>query len=353
MKNKYTPKEKDKIIKLFAPSLLGIMISIVCLAGTSWAWFTSNSTTSMQPIQSAEYSVDVKVKEKEQYVLSDAIDPEYPTYSISYSALEPEKEYTVILTPNGTAKNGYCIIAVGGKFYYTNTIPKEGLTFTYKTGLPTEITNPGAYDEAIKNWTGELLIAWYWGKYPDTQGVATFAMDNILLLSDGDVIGNELTTRPEEKASISLNLSNVTADKENGELTANSACVIRFTAAEGYTLPESITVNGIETYTYEKGILTISADQIKEGTGITVTAEGVKKTEESVTPPANESVKPPETATATPPATEQPTSPEEEKVPTEPGITPTEGDTPSTESTGTPETIGETNSGETESESIS
>lgn len=285
-KGKHIRQSDRKYMHNAVPILLGMLVCMICLAGTTWAWFSANSTTSVQLIQSAEYSVDVDVKElcTEDAISSDATNSDYPAYSTSYSDLEAEKEYIVTLTPDGSAKTGYCIVAVGGKFYYTNVIPEEGLTFTYRTGLPTDnVVSAGDYDEALQSWTGELLIAWYWGEYPNTQGHTTFAMDNILLLSDGDVIGNELTTRPEEKATLSLNLTNMTADKENGDLAVGADCVITLTANEGYTLPDSISVAGVETYTYDNGVLTIPADQVKDGAEITVTAAGVAKPTEEPT----------------------------------------------------------------------
>lgn len=313
-KGKHTRSSDRKYMQNAVPLFLGMLICMSCLAGGTWAWFSANQTAPVQRIQSAQYSVGVEVKDASTGTPIEVNVED----NVASCTLTPNTNYSVTLTPNGTATKGYCLITDENKVYTTGQLlVDKTLTFTYNNGLVGNFTTVQDFDEQINNTSDrKLTIAWYWGKYPNTLSQMTYSMEEPTLLENGSVIGQPIAERPEEKATLSLQLTNMTADTESGELAVGTDCVITFTADEGYTLPESITVGGVETYTYENGVLTIPADQVRDGTAIIVTAAGVADSTES---PATE------------PTTEPVTPPTEETVPKAPPTSPTAGDTAPTE----------------------
>lgn len=315
-KGKHLRSSDRKYIQNAIPLFLGMLICMSCLAGGTWAWFSANRTAPVQLIRSAEYSVDVEINDASTKTPIEVNVEE----NVASCTLTTNTSYSVTLTPDGTATKGYCLITDGDKVYTTGQLLKDTtFVFTYNNGLADEFETASDFDELINNTSDRnFAIAWYWGEYPNTLSQMTFSMEEPIQIENGSVIGQPIAERPEEYATLSLQLTDMTADMESGELPVDTDCVITFTADEGYTLPESIAVDGVETYTYEDGVLTIPADQVQDGTEIIVTAAGVADPTESPT---------------TEPATEQETSPAEETVPTEPSTTPTEGDATPTEPT--------------------
>lgn len=319
-----------------------------CLAGGTWAWFSANQTAPVQLIQSAEYSVDVTVKDTSSTGTPIEVNE---AENVASCTLKTNTSYSVTLTPDGTATKGYCLITDGDKVYTTGQLLDDTtFTFTYNNGLVGNFTTAQDFDVQINNTSDRnFAIAWYWGEYPNTLSQNTYSVEEPILLENGSVIGQPIAERPEEYATLSLQLTDMTADMESGELAVDTDCVITFTADEGYTLPESIAVEGVETYTYVDGALTIPADQVQDGTEIVVTAAGVAdSTESPTTEPTTEQETPPMEGDTTP--TEPDTSPTEENTtpteptapdegntaPAEPPTNPIEEETASPESTTTP-----------------
>ena len=61
----YTPKHTkpaDKnLMRLLVPSIVGILICMVCLSGTTWAWFSASVQTGAQTITAANFNVEVAI----------------------------------------------------------------------------------------------------------------------------------------------------------------------------------------------------------------------------------------------------------------------------------------------------
>ena len=132
----YTPKHEkptdENIFRLLLPSLAGIALCIVCLAGATWAWFTASVTTSPQTITTAHYDVTVSIG-------GVAIPAENETYTLQSG------ENTVKLTATGNASTGYCKILIDDKTYYTPQFPTlensaKEFTFTVRVSKETEMT---------------------------------------------------------------------------------------------------------------------------------------------------------------------------------------------------------------------
>ena len=349
-KGKHFRSSDRKYMQNAVPLFLGMLFCMSCLAGGTWAWLSANQTTPVQFIQSAQYSVAVEVSDASTEIPIEVNEAE----NVTSCTLATNTSYSVTLTPYGTATKGYCLITDGDKVYTTGQLwVNTTFVFTYNNGLADEFETAKEYDKLINNTTGKkIAIAWYWGEYPNALSQMIFSMGEPILLENGSVIGQPIAERPEEKATLSLQLTNMTANMESGELAVGTDCVITFTADEGYTLPESIMVEGVEIYTYVYGVygvLIIPADQVQEGTEIVVTAAGMADpTESPTTEPTTEQETPPMEGDTTP--TEPDTSPTEENttpteptapdegntVPTDPPTNPIEEETASPESTTAP-----------------
>ena len=119
-------KEKESgIFRVLVLSFIGIGICAVSLCGATWAWFTATTSTGTATIQAASYTVTVTA-ESDGENLDIAVND-----GVSTADLEAEKEYTLTLTPGGTATAGYCKIKLGDKEYYTAPLT-TGEQFTFK-----------------------------------------------------------------------------------------------------------------------------------------------------------------------------------------------------------------------------
>lgn len=117
----YTAKHQkptdDNILRLLMPSAVGIALCMVCLAGSTWAWFSSSVQTAPQTIEAANYNIAVTVNGK-------------PVSSPV--TLEAEQIYKVTLTAAGNAPSGgYCEVESGAVPLYTAALlPSQTLSFT-------------------------------------------------------------------------------------------------------------------------------------------------------------------------------------------------------------------------------
>ena len=120
----YTPRHSkptdENILRLLMPSVVGIFICMVCLAGSTWAWFSASVQTVAQTIEAANFDISAAV--------IDASGQPVP----SGQPLQAGQKYTVTLTAAGNAPSGgYCKVEGGAVPLYTETIlPDRSLTFT-------------------------------------------------------------------------------------------------------------------------------------------------------------------------------------------------------------------------------
>ena len=144
----YTPKHSkstdENIMRLLLPSFVGIILCMVCLAGSTWAWFSASVQTSPQTITAGNYDIKVDISP----------DPA-PAEGGGYS-LDPYQSYTVTLTASGTAPSGgYCKIEGGvAPLYTTQLKPGNALTFT----LSPETTADYTFTAVWGNYSGVANI---------------------------------------------------------------------------------------------------------------------------------------------------------------------------------------------------
>lgn len=64
----YTPKHTkptdDNILRLLMPSIVGSLLCMVCLAGTTWAWFSASVHIQPQTITAANYEIAAVVTDE-------------------------------------------------------------------------------------------------------------------------------------------------------------------------------------------------------------------------------------------------------------------------------------------------
>jgi len=121
-RNKEAVKERRKIFfKAALPSLIIIVICIVCMSTVSLAWFTATKSVSIASLEAPKYTVSVDVKDG-----STTIDPKADgTYN-----LQCQGSYMISVTLNFAGKNnkGYCCVhcvyAGGESKQYTAELTK-------------------------------------------------------------------------------------------------------------------------------------------------------------------------------------------------------------------------------------
>ena len=86
---------------MLLPSVLAILLCMVCLCEMTWAWFSSTQKGEIAPIKSAEYEIVVSVK-----------DGDTPL-SVTDNTVELRKglTYTVNMVASGTASTGFCVLS--------------------------------------------------------------------------------------------------------------------------------------------------------------------------------------------------------------------------------------------------
>ncbi len=140
---KHMKEKDDNFIRLVAPSLVGAVICLACLAGVTWAWFGTSIQSSSNRISAASYDLTVIVNSQSEPLTRQ----DDGAYHIN---LEKNQQYEIKLTGSGNATVGYGEIksdamAENGKtiIYYTNTIKtvsatssasENSMTITVRTG---------------------------------------------------------------------------------------------------------------------------------------------------------------------------------------------------------------------------
>lgn len=158
-RKKHGQPHGDGLARILAPSVLAICVCTLCLCGTTWAWFTATASSGTAVIQAATYTVNVSADKNENVEIT----PESGTTTVTFTAVG---EYTITLTPTGTAQNGYCKISYADADYYTEQFTSAVFRFTVNA------------DENSK-----LTITPQWGTYSGTPN-----------LSSGSIIGNTTGT---------------------------------------------------------------------------------------------------------------------------------------------------------------
>lgn len=122
MKNFFDLQDEKITEKAFSKNIIvsiaGILLSIVMLCSTTYAWFTTGISSGDNKVEAGHFSLDVTVVNSE---VGNAIDPDASgVYTLSAGT------YAITLEPtaNSTVK-GYCLITVNSAEYRTDVIVNE------------------------------------------------------------------------------------------------------------------------------------------------------------------------------------------------------------------------------------
>lgn len=207
-RQKHGQPHGDGLARILAPSMLAICVCTLCLCGTTWAWFTATASSGTTVIQAATYTVDVSADENENVEIA----PESGTTTVTFTAAG---EYTITLTPTGTAQNGYCKISYADADYYTGQFTSAVFRFTVNADADSELT-----------------VTPQWGSYSGTPNLS----------SDG-VIGNTTgNTQQENPVAAATTAEPTTTSAAPSSSPEESAASTPDTPADSKTAqPEGVT----------------------------------------------------------------------------------------------------------------
>ncbi len=177
-------EDKNDIWHILAPSLFGMSVCVLCLCGSSWAWFTAIQNSPVEKIEAATYDLSVSVEE--QILTPD----EQGNSSVD---LEQGQSYLITLKADGTADSGYGQIIYGEDIYYTEPIKSgDSISFTI-----------------YADQSATLSIEAFWGSCSEE--------DEQNLIGDGTVIGDAVTTPTEDESTLPED-----EDKDQEDSTENT-----------------------------------------------------------------------------------------------------------------------------------
>ena len=95
-----------------AMSIAGIVLSMIALCSVTFAWFSTDVSSSDNVIQTSYCDVSVSVKTSGVEVTP--VDGAY--------TFAKDTDYLVTISAEGTADTAYCVFVIGGESYYTQQI---------------------------------------------------------------------------------------------------------------------------------------------------------------------------------------------------------------------------------------
>ena len=196
-------KQNDNIYRLLLPSFIAICICTICLSTASWAWFTSTTSTSVSSIKAA-YNLSYGINNYDKLTLIDG--------SATYT-MDDTGTCTITLSAKDSTTDGYCIINVGDKEYYTSLISKGTDTygFTIKASKDTVITLTPKWG-ALPSGIAQDNIISNEANNGSNNAIVIFALD-------GESADDELTTNEEDVDTDVDNKKEEEDASENKELT--------------------------------------------------------------------------------------------------------------------------------------
>lgn len=196
---------ESSVWKMLLPSFLGIIVCTICLAGMTWAWFTSG-VQSQSTITADEYS------------LNETITPKAGSQALEKSsegtyALAANTTYVVKVKPTVTPQSGgYCIVKIisdGGETkYYTQSLDaNEEFSFLISNG-----------SQAV---SCQVIAAW---GIPDASKTA----NNTLLGSGSTITVNggapaDVTQPAQDSVKSDSNKTNSDSDASNAAKDSNAS----------------------------------------------------------------------------------------------------------------------------------
>lgn len=227
---KHEKPAEENIKTLLAPSVLNIMLCMVCLAGMTWAWFSADSTAAVSRIEAAEYDVEVTVMESALNGNADGDTDEAETAinadQNGADTLDATKAYFVTLKASGTATEGYCFMYLSteqdgtiGK-YYAYLKNEESISFTIYPSVTQKMSFNVSWNKAELNGLTNLSDVTQIGEEPIAEPAVNAE-------ANGQEENSQQTEAllPSQNPTANIGANNSTADNEgqdvNGGQTGN------------------------------------------------------------------------------------------------------------------------------------
>ncbi len=225
--------ESDGITSMLLPSVIGIIVCAVCLAGGTFAWFTASQTTATQTIQTANYDVEVSV-------IGDGVTEESGLYKLTGG-----KTYDITLKAAGTAENGYTILRYGS-ISASEPKYKESHTQAIPTGESITV-------KVTPNADCELQIIPQWGtsSHDDNSRLKAYEAENkvyaLEIPTSSVAVDDADTEESESKESVPAETtkSEETATAEETTEAVTTLDPSQYTVKAGDTLSEIAEMYGI------------------------------------------------------------------------------------------------------------
>ena len=174
-KDKEYKNNGDKTYKFLITSLLSIFVCISLLCLTTYAWFTSTTSTSISTITSATYNLSYKIGDSD--TSTNISNDGTTTYQIENNSVE------ITLTTTGNASNGYCVIKINEDIYYTDQI-------TIDTSYTFTLDGANSYTITFIPYWGQLSLSIEGTKIENNS---TLSLGTSLSLNeDGNAVADEL-----------------------------------------------------------------------------------------------------------------------------------------------------------------
>ena len=146
--NSNTEKLGDKaFVRLITMSVFGILLCIVCLCSSSYAWFSTSLSNNSNVIQSAQCLLTVVANDGD----NELVQNEDGSTTITASGT-----YTVTVSLPEGSSSGYCVIKAGGNVYHSDYIAWDEAPAEFSFTL---VVSDG-YD-----FSGSVVLAPHWGIY--------------------------------------------------------------------------------------------------------------------------------------------------------------------------------------------
>lgn len=214
---KYEKVSDKAFLRMMLSSVFGILICGICLAGLTWAWFSSAVTSTANNITAAKFTVNINVTAEGT---ATPLSPKEENGGYTYDELTAGKTFTVTVTADGsaTATTGYCTVKLDGTTYHTIQLYPAG-----GEGKPQSVEFTVNGEQGLV-----LTIIPQWGTFGTTTGES--------------LIGNGLSsislteTNTEPQAALSAVLSNETMGTDNTPALTDTEQ--SYTVQQGDTLSE-------------------------------------------------------------------------------------------------------------------
>ena len=154
-----TEKDSNKLLKKIIITGVVFGVGIICYSATVFAWFQAGLLNTGNTIKAARFSVLVTVKDETNNIV--------PPESNGSYALVKNTVYSITITGDGNAENGYCKISDGNNvtLYTANIQEKGSIKFSY-----------------VPASGGDYIFTACWGTAPEDAGE---------LITDGSEIGEK------------------------------------------------------------------------------------------------------------------------------------------------------------------